>query len=85
MGMAGERATGTVYTSNDMRNTCPHCGAPLRSMPAFVRWWQCRDCLRTYWWDGPSLLGPTDPQRKRGFSDRLQEGTPAERAWVLSL
>ena len=52
---------------------CPTCTTDmdLQEPQIFQRYYRCRRCWTTFWWDGPSVLGPTDPARKRSYSDRL--------------
>lgn len=66
---------------------CPACGGLLEPHdPAhFRRYYKCRKCGSLVWHDGPPLLAPLDPQRKRQFTDRLIALTEGEAAWLKSL
>ena len=62
-------------------NHVPQGGTLLPLKPLWStnqRFLGCRveKCAKAFWWDGPSILAPKDPMRKRDFSNTLVELTP---------
>ena len=73
--------------------TCPKCGKQMRSLIwGSARFLKCPilnleapGCGSVFWWDGPSLLGPKDPQAKRSFTGDFVELNDAAQDKVARL